>query len=73
MTLNWEGTYAIALALRRSHHDQPLANVSLQNILDWTLALEEFDDDPALANDDILYAIYQDWFEEELNDERDSE
>ena len=26
----------------------------------------EFEDDPSLANDDILYAIYQDWFEENI-------
>jgi FeS assembly protein IscX len=26
--------------------------------------LPEFEDDPQLANDDILRAIYQDWYEE---------
>ncbi|MFN3492295.1 MAG: Fe-S cluster assembly protein IscX [Anaerolineales bacterium] len=30
----------------------------------WALALPEFDDDPQLANDDILRSIYQDWYEE---------
>jgi FeS assembly protein IscX len=31
------------------------------------LQLSDFEDDPSLANDDILYAIYQDWFEENIN------
>ena len=67
MTLNWESTYAIALELRRQHPEADIEQVSLQQIYNWTLALSEFEDDPALANDDILYAIYQDWFEENLH------
>ena len=66
MTLNWESTYAIALELRRQHPDANIEEVSLQQILEWTLELPEFEDDPALVNDDILYAIYQDWFEENM-------
>ena len=41
--------------------------VSIQQIYDWTLSLEEFEDEPSLCNDDILYAIYQDWFEENIH------
>jgi len=67
MTLNWESTYAIALELRRQHKDVNIENVTLQQILDWTLQLKDFEDDPALVNDDILYAIYQDWFEENIH------
>lgn len=66
MTLNWESTYAIAMELRRQHKDVNIEDVTLQQILDWTLALPEFEDDPVLVNDDILYAIYQDWFEENI-------
>ncbi len=64
MTLNWESTYAIAMELRRQHPGVDIAEVSLQQIYKWTLELSEFEDDLALVNDDILYAIYQDWFEE---------
>lgn len=67
MTLNWESTYAIALELRRQHPDADLEQVSLQQVYRWTLALSDFEDDPALANDDILLAIFQDWFEENLH------
>jgi len=67
MTLNWESTYAIALELRRQRPNVDLEQVSLQQIYRWTLALSDFEDDPALANDDILSAIFQDWFEENLH------
>jgi FeS assembly protein IscX len=64
--LNWEATYAVALALMASHPEVILENVSIRMIYEWTLALPNFQDDPALANDDILLAIYQDWYEEIL-------
>ena len=67
MTLNWESTYAIALELRRQHPEINIEEVSLQQIYQWTIQLNEFEDDLALANDDILYAIYQDWFEENIH------
>jgi FeS assembly protein IscX len=67
MTLNWEGTYAIALELRKQHPDVNLEHVTLGQIYKWTLQLSEFEDDPSLANDDILYTIYQDWFEENIH------
>lgn len=66
--LNWESTYAIALALKGQHPEIDLHNVSLQMIFDWTVALPEFADDPSLANDSILAAIYQDWFEETIHE-----
>ena len=68
MSLNWEATYAIAMELRRQHKDVNIEDVTLQQIYDWTLELSEFEDDPALANDDILYSIYQDWFEENIHE-----
>ncbi len=67
MSLNWEATYAIAMELRRKHKNVNIEEVSLKQIYDWTLELSEFEDDPALANDDILYAIYQDWYEEYIH------
>lgn len=67
MTLTWESTYAIAMELRRQHKDANIEDVSLGQIYDWTLELSEFEDDPLLANDDILHAIYRDWFEENIH------
>ena len=64
--LTWESTYAIALALRRQHSQVDLEQVSLGMIYRWTIALPEFNDDHELANEAILAAIYQEWFEEEF-------
>ncbi len=68
MTLTWEASYAIALELQRAHPDARLEDVSLQQIFDWTVNLQDFEDDPALCNDEILSSIYQEWYEESLND-----
>lgn len=65
--LTWESTYAIALELRSEHPDVDFEDISLQQIQDWTTVLSDFKDDPALVNDNILMAIFQDWFEENMN------
>jgi FeS assembly protein IscX len=62
--LTWDDSYAIALALREQRPQIDLESVSLEMIYRWTVALPEFEDDPALANDDILAAIVQEWLEE---------
>ncbi len=62
--MNWEATYAIALELKRKYKDVNIEEVTLGQIHKWTLELPDFEDDPQLANDDILRAIYQDWYEE---------
>ena len=69
-TLNWETTYAIAIELKRQHPRVDLETVSLNQVYEWTIELEEFEDDPALANDGILAEIYQTWFEEILHDKQ---
>jgi FeS assembly protein IscX len=68
MSLNWETSYAIAVELKRRHADANMDEVSLRQVYAWTLELEDFDDDPALCNDEILSSIYQEWYEELLND-----
>jgi FeS assembly protein IscX len=60
----WDDSYAIALALRAQRPETNLDQVSLGMIYHWTLKLDDFQDDPELANDGILMAIYQEWFEE---------
>ena len=66
--LTWESTYGIALALKRTYPEVDVAMVTLGDIQEWTLALQEFDDDSALVNDEILSAIYQEWYEEILHE-----
>lgn len=62
-TLSWEASYAIAQALQRRFPEKKLEAISLEMIYAWTVALPNFDDDPELANQDILAAIYQEWYE----------
>lgn len=62
--LYWDAIYEIVLALKARHPQQNLEEVTLGDIFRWTLALPDFADDPELANDDILAAIYQEWYEE---------
>ncbi len=63
-SLSWESSFEIALALRSAYPKKDLEDVSLGNIFQWTIALPNFQDEPELANDAILEAIYQEWFEE---------
>jgi FeS assembly protein IscX len=62
--LTWDDSYAIAKALIMRHPEARLEEVSLNMIYSWTISLPGFKDDPVLANDSILSAIYQEWFEE---------
>lgn len=62
--LGWDDTVAIARALSKSLPGISLEKVSLMMIFDWTMALPEFNDDPELANDNILAEIFQEWYEE---------
>ncbi len=68
MTLTWETSYAIARELRQRHAGINIQDVSLQQIYQWTLELDDFEDDPALCNDEILSSIFQEWYEELMND-----
>jgi FeS assembly protein IscX len=63
-TLTWEDSYAIARALSKLKTNISLEEVSLLMIYQWTMDLPGFDDDPELANDGILEAIFQEWYEE---------
>jgi FeS assembly protein IscX len=62
--LTGEDSYAIALALIEAHPDADVETVGLHQVYRWVLALPEFDDDPALANEGILNGILREWYEE---------
>jgi len=62
--LTWDDSYAIALALRTNHPHVHLEEVSLAMIYHWVIGLTEFEDDRNLANDQVLAAIFREWFEE---------
>lgn len=64
VTLTWDDSYAIARALMAQRPDVSVEQVSLEMIYRWTIALPDFEDDPELANEAVLLAIYQEWYEE---------
>ena len=66
--ISWDATYAIAKELMRQHPKCDLGEVSLNQIYLWTIALPDFDDDPALANEAILAEIFRVWYEEQIHD-----
>ena len=49
---------------RRPLSSRARIDISLGMIYRWTVELPDFEDDPELANDQILSSIYQEWFEE---------
>jgi FeS assembly protein IscX len=63
-SLDWEAIYEIVLALKAQYPEIDLEEVTLGQIYEWTLALPGFNDDPELVNDDLLLAIFQEWYEE---------
>jgi FeS assembly protein IscX len=62
--LYWDGAFAIARRLMAVQPNADLSQITLNRIYNWTIALPEFKDDPTLANDELLLAIYQEWYEE---------
>jgi FeS assembly protein IscX len=62
--LYWDSAYAIALRLMAQYPEVALEKVTLGMLYNWVVALPEFRDDPQLANDELLNAIFQEWLEE---------
>jgi len=62
--LTWDDSYPLAVKLHQKYPEENLDNVSLDMIYRWVIGMPDFSDDPALANDEILFTIYQEWFEE---------
>lgn len=62
--LYWDSSYEIVLALMDAHPDMALETLSLDDLQAKIVALPDFADDPALANDEILQAILREWYEE---------
>lgn len=62
--LYWDSSYEIVLALMDAHPDTALETLSLDDLQAKIVALPDFADDPALANDEILQAILREWYEE---------
>jgi FeS assembly protein IscX len=62
--LYWDESYALACRLKADHPQIDLSTVTLNMIYNWVVALPDFKDDPQLANDELLAAIFKEWYEE---------
>ncbi len=64
MSLKWTDSLDVAIALDEAHPDVDPQLVRFTDLMEWVLALEEFDDDPAHCGEKILEAIQMAWIEE---------
>ena len=65
--LTWDNTYEIARLLSLHRPTVNLREVSLGDILKWTMDLPEFSDDDLIVTDRILMDIFCGWLEEVLS------
>ena len=64
MALKWTDTLDIAIELSEAHPDADPKAVRFTDLMEWVLALPEFDDHPDRCGERILEAIQMAWIEE---------
>ncbi len=62
--MKWTEVQEIAIQLSEAHPDVDPLNVNFVDLMQWTMALQEFDDDPKHCGERILEGIQQAWIEE---------
>ena len=62
--MQWTDSLEIAIQLAERHPDIDPAKLNFVDLMNWVLALEEFDDDPKHCGERILEAIQMAWIEE---------
>lgn len=62
--MKWTDTLDIAIALSEAHPDVDPTKVNFVDLMRWTVALPEFDDDEKRCGEKILEAIQGAWIEE---------
>ena len=64
MGLRWTDSLEIAIQLDEAHPDVDPQYVRFTDLMDWIMALEDFDDDPEHCGERILEAIQMAWIDE---------
>ena len=64
MSLKWTDSLEIAIALVDAHPDVDPKAVRFTDLMQWVMALPEFDDDPKHCGEKILEAIQMAWMDE---------
>ncbi len=64
MSLKWNDSLEIAIALDEAHPDADPSQVNFVDLRDWIMALDEFDDAPEHCGERILEGAQLAWIEE---------
>jgi len=64
MSLKWTDSREIAIELDEAHPDIDPMTVRFTDMMEWVMALENFDDDPEHCGEKILEAIQMAWMDE---------
>lgn len=63
-SMKWTDTQRIAEELFDKHPNVDPKTIRFTDLLNWVMALEDFDDDPRRCGEKILEAIQMAWIEE---------
>ncbi len=63
--MKWTDIQEIAIRLSETRPEVDPGTVNFVDLMNWTLALPEFDDDPGRCGERILEAIQQAWIDEQ--------
>ncbi|ABE53573.1 protein of unknown function DUF528 [Shewanella denitrificans OS217] len=64
MSLRWIDSQEIALALIDKHPEVDPTALHFPELMQWILALEDFDDDPKHCGEKVLEAVQMAWIDE---------
>jgi len=62
--MKWTEVQEIAIQLSEAHPDADPKRLNFVDLMNWVIALPEFDDDPKHCGERILEAIQQAWIDE---------
>lgn len=62
--MKWTDVQEIAIQLTDAHPDVDPAKVNFVDLMNWVMALPEFEDDPKHCGERILEGIQQAWIDE---------
>ncbi|PQA49391.1 Fe-S assembly protein IscX [Amnimonas aquatica] len=62
--MKWTDSLEIAIALTEAHPDIDPTTVRFTDLMQWVIALPDFDDDPRHCGEKILEAIQMAWIDE---------
>ena len=62
--MKWTDVTDIAIELDEAHPEVDPTRVNFVDLMNWVLALPDFDDDPSHCGERILEAIQQAWIDE---------